>query len=134
MPAADRRFAWINGLLLLAVALAGIAHLAFLPPFEGFDETDHFAYIQQLADSGTIPRFGIDRMSSDVESYPGPRHYATRAPFDSVGGLSYRSFFNGSTLPDLTPPNALAYRPGRAVNREASAALLPGDGAVLSDG
>ncbi len=119
VPGTDRRFTWINGLLLLAVALTGIAHLAFLPPFEGFDETDHFAYIQQIADSGTIPRFGIDKMSSDVESYPGPRHYAPRPPFDNVGGLSYRSFFNGNTLPSLTPPNGLAYRPGHAVDREA---------------
>ena len=48
IPAADRRFTWVNSLLLLAVALTGLAHLAFLPPFEGFDETAHFSYIQQI--------------------------------------------------------------------------------------
>lgn len=119
VPAADRHFTWVNSLLLLAVALAGLAHLAFLPPFEGFDETSHFSYIQELADAGTVPRFGIDKMSSDVDSYPGPHPYASRPPFDNVGGLTYRSFFNGSTLPSLTPQNGLSYRPGHSVNPEA---------------
>jgi hypothetical protein len=115
----DRSFLWINRLLLLAVALAGIAHVAFLPPFEGFDETNHFSYIQQIADSGTIPRYGIDKESSDVEAYPGPRHYSPSPPYDSVGGLTYRSFFNGSSVPSLTPEGGLGYRPGRSVNSEA---------------
>jgi hypothetical protein len=115
----DRSFLWINRLLLLAVALAGIAHVAFLPPFEGFDETNHFSYIQQIADTGTIPRYGIDKASSDVDSYPGPRHYSPSPPYDNVGGLTYRSFFNGSSVPSLTPEGGLAYRPGRSVNAEA---------------
>jgi len=114
----DRSFLWINR-LLLAVALAGIAHVAFLPPFEGFDETNHFSYIQQIADTGTIPRYGIDKASSDVDSYPGPRHYSPSPPYDNVGGLTYRSFFNGSSVPSLTPEGGLAYRPGRSVNAEA---------------
>jgi len=116
---ADRRFLWVNWLLLLAVALVGIAHLAFLPPFEGFDESNHFAYIQQIADTGTIPRFGIDKVSSDIESYPGPHPYSPKAPYDNVGGLTYRSFFNGSTVPSLAPENGLVYRPGRLTNSEA---------------
>jgi hypothetical protein len=115
----DRSFLWINRLLLLAVALAGIAHVAFLPPFEGFDETNHFSYIQQIADTGSIPRYGIDKESTDVESYPGPRHYSPSPPYDSVGGLTYRSFFNASSVPSLTPEGGLGYRPGRWVYGEA---------------
>src|SRR6185312_9709189 len=77
------------------------------------------AYIQQIADTGTIPRFGIDKVSSDIESYPGPHPYSPKAPYDNVGGLTYRSFFNGSTVPSLAPENGLAYRPGRLTNSEA---------------
>src|ERR1700674_1909982 len=92
----DRTFIWVNRLLLLAVALAGIAHVAFLPPFEGFDETNHLAYIQQIAETGTIPRYGVDRVSVDIEQYSGPRS------FDQTAGRTYRAFFNGSS-PSLQP-------------------------------
>jgi hypothetical protein len=115
----DRAFNWANSLIFLAVALAGIAHLAFLPPFEGFDESKHFSYIQQIADTGQIPRYGVDKVSRDVESYPGPRHYASVPPYDSVGGLSYRSFFNGDNPPSLTPAAPFDYQPGRVLNGEA---------------
>jgi hypothetical protein len=113
-------FRWVNRLLLLAVALAGIAHVAFLPPFEGFDETNHFSYIQQIADTGTIPRVRIDKASADVEAYQGPHAYSASAPYDKVnGGLTYRSFFNGGSIPRLNPENELAYRPGHVPNAEA---------------
>ena len=61
----DRPFLRVTWLLLLAVALAGVAHVAFLPPFEGFDETNHFSYIQQMADTGRLPRYGVDKASQD---------------------------------------------------------------------
>ncbi len=118
-PADLSRFNLVNWLLLLAVALAGVAHVAFLPPFEGFDETNHFSYIQQIADTGTLPRFGVDKASADIDSYSGPRPYSAAPPYDRVGGLTYRSFFNGSSIPSLTPDAGLAYRPGRLVNAEA---------------
>ena len=38
----------VTALLLLATALVGLAHIAFLPPWEGFDETAHWSYIQEL--------------------------------------------------------------------------------------
>src|SRR5258706_9347009 len=115
----DRRFQWATWLLLLAVALTGIAHVAFLPPFEGFGETNHFSYIQQLADTGHLPGFGMDKASLDIDRYQGPIHYSASPPYDRVGGLTYRSFFNGTSLPSLTPENGFAYEPGRIVNGEA---------------
>ena len=118
-PSTDSTFIWANRLLLLAVALAGIAHVAFLPPFEGFDETNHFSYIQQIADTGQIPRYGVDKVSRDVDGYPGPHHYAATPPYDRVGGLTYRSFFNNGTPPDLMPASEFAYQPGHSVNGEA---------------
>jgi hypothetical protein len=46
----------ITAVLLLAALFIGLAHIALLPPFEGFDETGHYSYIQQLADTGRSPR------------------------------------------------------------------------------
>ena len=132
-PADLSRFNLVNWLLLLAVALAGIAHVAFLPPFEGFDETNHFSYIQQIADTGTIPRFGVDKASADIDSYPGPRPYSAAPPYDRVGGLTYRSFFNGSSIaePDPRRRARLSAGPPGQCGGPASAPLLPADGAVL---
>ncbi|PYM60955.1 MAG: hypothetical protein DMD79_14360 [Candidatus Rokuibacteriota bacterium] len=53
--------------LLAGHLLLGVAHVAILPPWEGFDETAHYSYLQQLADRGELPRLGTARMSTDVE-------------------------------------------------------------------
>jgi Predicted membrane protein (DUF2142) len=55
-------------LLLLASLLIGLGHIALLPPFEGFDETAHYSYIQQVAETGRWPRRG-DKMSKDIDDY-----------------------------------------------------------------
>src|SRR6266536_3693125 len=57
---------WISAALLLASLLIGLAHVAGLPPFEGFDETAHYSYIEQIAKTGTFPRFG-DKIRQDVQ-------------------------------------------------------------------
>jgi hypothetical protein len=100
--------------------LIGIAQVAWLPPWEGFDETAHYSYIQQFAETGTWPRFG-DHISADIEDYlkvaPGPQ-----GPM-----WSYRDFFTSSrqeiergrtavhALRDPTTP----WRVGQGVNWEA---------------
>ena len=43
---------------LLALLFMGLAYLAILPPFEGFDETAHYSSIRQIADTATIPLYG----------------------------------------------------------------------------
>jgi len=53
--------------LLLATLLLGLAQVALLPPWEGFDETAHFSYVQQIADIGTWPQ-GTEPLSVDVEA------------------------------------------------------------------
>ena len=65
--------------LLLASLLIGLSHVAGLPPFEGIDETAHYSYIEQIAKTGTLPRFG-DKLRQDaedglalLEAAPGPR-------------------------------------------------------------
>lgn len=42
-------------LLLIAAALLGTAWAVVLPPFQGPDEDDHFAYVQHLAETGSGP-------------------------------------------------------------------------------
>src|SRR5262245_51957706 len=53
--------------LFLATLLIGLAQVALLPPWEGFDETAHFSFIQQIADTGTWPQ-GTEPLSVDAEA------------------------------------------------------------------
>lgn len=87
--------------------MAGVAHVAALPPFEGFDEVAHWSYIQQIADEGHIPVYGEDRLSADVARYPGPR--ATDQ------GQPYRIWF-------------AAPHPGRAVAESGPTHFSQGEG------
>ena len=57
---------WISSALLLASLLIGLGHVAALPPFEGIDERAHYSYIEQIAKTGTLPRFG-DKIRQDVQ-------------------------------------------------------------------
>jgi hypothetical protein len=80
--------------LLLCVLVTGFGWLAALPPFEGFDETAHYSYIQQLADTGTLPVLGESRLSNSVLAYASalPTAYSTTPPFEQNGGITYRDF------------------------------------------
>jgi hypothetical protein len=77
---------------LLTLLLIGVGYIAIMPPFEGFDETAHFASLRQIADTGSIPLYGRSFLPQDVADYRGPVAYSTIAPpFD--GGLVYAKFF-----------------------------------------
>ena len=59
----------IAAIILLAGSLvAGLGFCALLPPFEGFDETAHYSYIQQIAQTGTRPRLN-NAITADVDDY-----------------------------------------------------------------
>jgi hypothetical protein len=106
---AHRRVTW---LLLLAVFLFGLAFLAALPPFEGMDETAHWSSIQQIGDRGQIPVYGTDRLSADLDRYPGPR----AAP----QGQPYRDWFAGRHPADaLRTSGPTAFSQGTDVNWQA---------------
>jgi hypothetical protein len=49
------RAAWICALIAL---LNAAAWSLIVPPFQGKDEVDHFAYVEQLAENGTLPENG----------------------------------------------------------------------------
>ena len=82
-------------LILAANLLFGASHISMLPPWEGFDEIAHFSSIQQIADTGTIPRQKISAISADVEGYAqfGPMPYSTNPPMEKNRGFTYKSFF-----------------------------------------
>ena len=54
--------------LLAASFFLGAAAILVTPPFEGADETAHYSYIQQLADTGHAPVPGKDGLSRDPEA------------------------------------------------------------------
>jgi len=79
-------------LMLMAVFFVGLAHLAFLPPFEGFDEEAHWSSITLIAAERRIPVYGADYLDRAVDNYAGPHPYANTPPFDETRGLNYREF------------------------------------------
>ena len=101
-------------LFTFATLITGLGWLALLPPMEGFDETAHFSYIQQIADTGTIPVFGNSFLSRDVQRYREqlPTPYASMPPFDSNGAITYQRFFGKPVSADarreLTSPRRFA--------------------------
>lgn len=75
-------------MLLPGSLLAGLGHIALLPPFEGFDETAHYAYIQQIAETGRAPRHG-EMMSTDIDRYL----RVAPSPELMQGAWTYQTFF-----------------------------------------
>lgn len=103
-------------LLLVAVALLGIAHCAFLPPFEGYDENAHWSYMQQIADQARLPPASNSWLSGDVEDYAGPRPFEFSTP-DKPAGAAYRRFF-ATPHADPSQPVFRHYRPTTRPNWE----------------
>jgi len=85
-------------LLIFGYLLLGVAHIALLPPWEGFDETAHYSYLQQITDTHKIPRQGASFISKDVETYRlfAPIPYSSVPPVEHNGGFTYRAFFESS--------------------------------------
>ena len=104
--------------MLLAIAMVGTSHILFLPPWEGFDEYAHWSSIQQIADTGRIPYYGIAHISEDVESYTGPMPYASIPPFDKTGSATYASF-RESGVTALPETGERHFRPGQGLNWQA---------------
>jgi hypothetical protein len=86
-------------LYLLSLFLIGVGYMAIMPPFEGFDEPQHYASVRQIADTGTIPLFGKSYLPQDVADYEGPASYSSlNLLFDSE--LAYAKFFAQPRLVD----------------------------------
>jgi hypothetical protein len=87
----EQTMRWISAALLLASLLIGLSHVAGLPPFEGIDETAHYSYIEQIAKTGTLPRFG-DKMRRDVRDVED----SFAAPGPPKRELRYRNLFTAN--------------------------------------
>ena len=115
-------------LLLLGSFLLGVSYISALPIWEGFDETAHFSYIQQVADSGELPLYGKNQISKDVEKYYNyaPVPYALSAEFQNNNRLTYQSFFSkpvefilrSKEFIHSTLDTPRRYLPGRGTNWE----------------
>jgi len=81
-------------LFLLASLLIGLAQIALLPPFEGFDEPAHLSYIAQIAILGDPPGLG-DHLWGLFDDYRrvAPTPYVSTPPFDRASGWTYAEFF-----------------------------------------
>ena len=88
---------FLAGILLLFLA-AGSLYLWFIPPFEGPDEAQHFAYISWLINEGSLPPQGEEAWQNGVEQESGqpPFYYF-------IASLPAR-------LVDINQPTAV-YRP-----------------------
>jgi hypothetical protein len=107
-------------LLLAGALLLGFAQIALLPPWEGFDETAHYSYIQQLAETGRWPRFG-DPVSRDIEDY------LRAIPSVGYAPWNYPALFAGSDdaietarrVIKSAPAQERSWNPGEGPNWEA---------------
>ena len=72
--------------LLVGSLLIGLSFAALLPPFEGFDETAHYSYIEQIAETGAWPRLN-DPIAVEVSDYLD----AAPAPTSLHARWSYRA-------------------------------------------
>jgi hypothetical protein len=113
-------------LTVAAAYLLGVAFIAALPPWEGFDEVAHYSYAQQLADGFGRPTLQEGRISTTVESFAqrAPTPYLTVPPFDrSFGDLTYRRWFesgNANGVPAHAAPSApRVFAPGSTPNWQA---------------
>lgn len=79
--------------LLAGWLLLGAAHIALLPPWEGFDETAHYSRVQQIVTERRLPSRETSRLSADIVGYaavaPMPYDTAPRSSF------TYETFFAG---------------------------------------
>ena len=113
---------WSRIALLAAALFIGFAQISELPPFEGFDETAHYSYIQQVAETTTWPHFN-DLLSAEIDEYLqiAPRPSTLKAKY------SYHDFFassatvveNGSLAIHSGRDGRRGWRPGGAVNWQA---------------
>lgn len=106
-------------LLLLSSLVLGLAQIALLPPFEGFDETGHYTYIQQVAETGRWPRRG-EPLSRYVEDY-----FEAAPVAESLVGISPWRYYDVFARPERiaaareavhAPPTGRAHAPGKNGN------------------
>ncbi|HKA79704.1 MAG TPA: hypothetical protein VKD43_06700 [Xanthobacteraceae bacterium] len=108
-------------ILLAGSLLAGLGFCVLLPPFEGFDEQAHYAYIQQIAQTGTWPRRN-DPVPAEVDAYldtaPTPRALGARWTYPAFFAASSDVIRAGAAAVHAPRDPERPWRPGVADNWE----------------
>src|SRR5215210_5126030 len=109
----------IATLLLTATLLIGFAQIALLPPWEGFDESAHYSYIQQLAETGRWPRSN-DNGSTDVDEYlknaPTTALLFPAWTYTTLRSAPAEAIAAARAAVHSTPDRARSWRPGKNHN------------------
>lgn len=92
------RFGLRIGILLFALVMArGVVLMCVLPPFEGWDEYQHVAYVHHLQETGRAPVAGQAVVSpaflAEAVQLPQPDS-AVRDLLGGVGGVGYARFWS----------------------------------------
>ncbi|QWR77631.1 hypothetical protein [Candidatus Magnetomonas plexicatena] len=91
----------------------GIVLLCILPPFEGWDEYQHVAYIQYMTEQGQTPTYGPSKVSKDLlkklVAFPQPELMVKQT--NSTGAKEYATFYKDKSAPQYNKdhPDILLY-------------------------
>jgi len=96
---------YLKAILVALVLCRGLVLLCVIPPFEGWDEFQHVAYIVHLSETGTRPNLGETIVPHSLESrlstFPhGP--YALKM-LKNTGAADYATFWTRPALTTTTP-------------------------------
>ena len=90
--------AWwlVAGLLIAAFLARGPLYLSVFPPFEGWDEYQHLAYIVHLDETGAIPVFNKSNVSAALRPLIAamPHSQWGAEQVQEWGALSYAEYWN----------------------------------------
>lgn len=89
---ADRFYRWLLVLVWVAFLLRGLFYCVQQPMWEGYDEWAHFAYIQQIAEKGTLPDRG-DPVSNEMQRSLQLVPLSKAAAADVAGRITHESFW-----------------------------------------
>lgn len=86
-------------MLGIFIVVRGILYLCILPPFEGWDEYQHVAYIQYLIEKNKAPLIDQAVVSRNLlarlAAYPQPQRMVDQ--IRSTGARNYESFYNSNS-------------------------------------
>ncbi|MDG3004209.1 ArnT family glycosyltransferase [Paludisphaera mucosa] len=106
----------IGALLATLVVARGLMLMCAMPPFEGWDEYQHVAYVQHLRDGGKTPVIGETRVPPAVlaqaVSFPQPGS-AVRDGLSGVGAVGYQQFWadrQDGTAPAFRDAKVMLYQ------------------------
>ena len=122
-------------MLVALVVCRGIVVLSILPPFEGWDEYQHVAYVEHMRQTGRAPVAGQTTVApallSELVKFPQPEG-AIKDKLWAVGAVDYSTFWdrqglNGqmrspedfrshTVLLDQAQHSTLFYYPGKKVS------------------